>query len=88
MLTWLDLQPDDGTMNEFIFMVNEAPVGGYIARAIGESIFREADTLDEVRTNVLDAVRYHFDKEKCASTVENRLDLGVELPEPLPRFIL
>ena len=57
-------QPYDGIMKELIFMVEEAPEGGYTARAVGESIFTEADTLDEVRTNVLDAVRCHFDEGK------------------------
>ena len=31
-------------MNELIFMVEEAPEGGFLARALGESIFTEADT--------------------------------------------
>jgi hypothetical protein len=49
-------------MNELIFVVEEAPEGGYTARALGESIFTEADTIEEVRSNVLDAVRCHFDE--------------------------
>ena len=48
-------------MNELIFVVEEAPEGGYTARALGESIFTEADTLDELHTQVRDAVRCHFD---------------------------
>ena len=49
-------------MNELIFVVEEAPEGGYTARALGESIFTEGDTLEEVRSNVLDAIRCHFDE--------------------------
>ena len=49
-------------MNEIIFVVEDAPEGGYIAKAAGESIFTEADTLDELRTRVRDAVRCHFDE--------------------------
>jgi hypothetical protein len=50
-------------MSEFIFQVEEAQEGGYIANALGHAIFTEADTLDDLRTNVRDAVRCHFDDE-------------------------
>lgn len=49
-------------MNELIFLVEEAPEGGYTARALGESIFTEADNLAELHTQVRDAVRCHFDE--------------------------
>ncbi len=49
-------------MNEVIFLVEEAPEGGYTARALGESIFTEADTLEELYDQVRDAVRCHFDE--------------------------
>jgi len=48
-------------MTEIIFIVEEAAEGGYIARAVGASIFTEADNLDELRSGVRDAVRCHFD---------------------------
>jgi hypothetical protein len=48
-------------MTELIFHVEEAPEGGFTARALGHSIFTEADTLEALRTAVLDAVRCHFD---------------------------
>jgi hypothetical protein len=48
-------------MNEIIFVVEEAPEGGYTARAVGEAIFTEADGLPELREAVRDAVRCHFD---------------------------
>lgn len=48
-------------MKELIFLVEEAPEGGFTARALGESIFTEADTLDALRTQVLDAVRCHYE---------------------------
>jgi hypothetical protein len=48
-------------MNEVIFLVEEAPEGGYTARALGVSIFTEADTLPELHAQVRDAVRCHFD---------------------------
>lgn len=49
------------TMNEILFVVESAPEGGYVAKALGESIFTEADTLEELHTNVRDAVLCHFD---------------------------
>jgi hypothetical protein len=48
-------------LNEIIFLVEEAE-GGYIARALGESIFTEADSLEELHKQVRDAVRCHFDE--------------------------
>ena len=49
-------------MNEIIFVVEDAPEGGYVAKAAGASIFTEADTLDELYAQVRDAVRCHFDE--------------------------
>lgn len=49
-------------MNEIIFQVDEAPEGGYVAQALGHAIFTEAETLDELRSNVRDAVHCHFDE--------------------------
>ena len=49
-------------MTEVVFLVEEAPEGGFTARAVGESIFTEADSLDELRANVRSAVECHFDE--------------------------
>ena len=49
-------------MDELIFLVENAPEGGYTARALSASIFTEADDLDSLREQVRDAVRCHFDK--------------------------
>jgi hypothetical protein len=48
-------------MSEIIFLVQDAPEGGYTARALGESIFAEAETVEELRQNVRDAVACHFE---------------------------
>ena len=48
-------------MIELVFLVEEAPEGGYIARALGTSIVTEADDLPGLRTAVRDAVRCHFE---------------------------
>jgi len=47
-------------MNEIIFLVEESPEGGFTARALGKSIFTEADTLEHLRNNVREAVDCHF----------------------------
>ena len=49
-------------MSEIIFVVEEAPEGGYIAKALGESIFTEADDLESLHERVRDAVRCHFEE--------------------------
>lgn len=47
-------------IKEIIFLVEEATEGGYIAQALGESIFTEADTLEELKIQIKDAVHCHF----------------------------
>ena len=46
---------------EVLFLVEDAVEGGYIARALGHSIFTEADTWEELKQAVRDAVHCHFD---------------------------
>ncbi|MCL4205190.1 MAG: hypothetical protein KJ000_22130 [Pirellulaceae bacterium] len=48
-------------MTEIVFLVEESPEGGYTARALGRSIFTEADTLALLRANVREAVQCHFE---------------------------
>jgi len=57
------------TMNELIFMIEESLEGGFTARALGESIFTEAETLEELRQQVRDAVRCHFDEGKAPKVI-------------------
>ena len=54
---------------EIIFLVEEAPEGGYVAQALGHSIFTEADTWDELRAAVQDAVQCHFEETEKPSIV-------------------
>ena len=51
-------------VKEVIFTVEEAPEGGYTARALGYSIFTEAETVEELRGEVVDAVQCHFDEQE------------------------
>jgi len=56
-------------MSETIFIVEDAPEGGFIARAVGESIFTQAATVDELRDQIRDAVRCHFDEGKMPKLI-------------------
>ena len=47
--------------SEIIFIVEESLEGGFEAKAVGHSVFTEADTIDELKTKIQDAVRCHFD---------------------------
>ena len=49
-------------MNEIIFVVEEAPEGGLSARSLGESIFTQAESVEELHSRVRDAVRCHFEE--------------------------
>ncbi len=50
-------------MNEIIFEVRDDEAdGGFVARALGHSIVTEAETWEELRANVRDAVLCHFDE--------------------------
>jgi len=61
-------------MSEIVFVVEEAPEGGFIARAVGESIFTEADSLAELHERARDAVRCHFDEGKAPKLIRTITD--------------
>jgi len=48
--------------SEIIFLVEESPEGGYEAKALGQSIYTQAESLEELRAMVRDAVRCHFEE--------------------------
>ena len=51
-------------LNEIIFSVKESPEGGYEATALNHSIFTEADTFEQLKEMVKDAVACHFEPEQ------------------------
>jgi hypothetical protein len=51
-------------MEEIIFLVEESDEGGFIAKGLGVSIFTEAETLEELRTSVKEAVHCHFEDNR------------------------
>jgi hypothetical protein len=54
---------------EIIFIVEESPEGGYEARSLQHSIFTEADTFEELKEMVHDAVSCHFKPEDRPSLI-------------------
>lgn len=49
---------------EIIFLVEEDSVSGFFARALGHPIFTQAETLEELKKNIRDAIRCHFDESE------------------------
>ena len=49
-------------MTEIVILVEEAPEGGFTARALGYSIYTEADTYEELKLAIQDALNCHFDQ--------------------------
>jgi len=54
---------------EIIFLVEESPEGGYEARALGYSIYTEAETLEELKEMIKDAVKCHFEEEEAPKLI-------------------
>ncbi len=51
-------------MIEIVFLVEDDPDGGFTARALGESIFTQADNLESLKEMIRDAVDCHFIEEQ------------------------
>jgi hypothetical protein len=49
--------------SEIVFLIEEDPENGYVATALGESIFTQASNVATLREMVRDAVRCHFPEE-------------------------
>ena len=50
-------------MSELIFEVTQEADGGFVAECLTEAIFTQADSWEELRTNVKEAVEaFHFDR--------------------------
>jgi hypothetical protein len=68
------------TNSEIIFEVEESPEGGYEARALGHSLYTEADSLEGLRTMVRDAVRCHFEKGSRPRVIRLHVDPNTAPP--------
>lgn len=51
-------------MSEIIFIVEEDPESGYLARALSESIYTQAETMEDLYAAVKDAVLCHFEPDQ------------------------
>jgi predicted RNase H-like HicB family nuclease len=58
--------------NEIIFLVEECPEGGYQARALGPSICTQAETLEELKEMMQDAIRCHFEEDDRPALIRLR----------------
>ena len=52
------------TTDELIFLVEEDPEGGYNAKALGQSIFVQAEPFDSLKKNIKDALKCYFDRKE------------------------
>ena len=54
-------------MSEIIFLVDEVPEGGFTAQSLSIPISTEAETWDELKVAIQNAILYHFDEDKRPS---------------------
>ena len=59
--------------DQIIFLVEDSPEGGYEARALGHSIVAQADSMEELRMMVRDAVSCHFDESDRPNVIRLHL---------------
>ena len=58
---------------EIIFEVTEAPEGGFVARALGHSIFTQGDDWNDLKEMARDAVLCHFEKADAPRVIRLHL---------------
>ncbi len=61
------------TMNEILFVVEEAEDGSYRANAVGQAIHTEADSLEELHAEIRDAVHCHFNEGQAPPLIRLHL---------------
>ncbi len=59
--------------SEIIFSIQESPEGGYEAHALGHSIYTQAETLEELKAMLQDAVRCHFTPDSMPRVIRLHL---------------
>lgn len=58
-------------MKEIFFLIQEVPEGGYTARAIGQSIFTEAEDLQTLKENIKEVLECHFEHKADRPSIVN-----------------
>ena len=66
--------------SEIIFVVDESPEGGFEARALGQSIYTQADTFDALKAMVREAVHCHFEESTRPQIIRLHLVRDVVIP--------
>ncbi len=56
------------------FLVKDSLEGGYEAKAIGNSIFTQAETYEELKINIKDAVACHFEDSELPKMIRIHYD--------------
>ena len=54
---------------EIVFVIEESQDGGWISRALGYSIFTEADSIEELKINIREAINCHFEEESIPQII-------------------
>ena len=67
-------------IKEIIFIVEESLDGGYEAKAAGYSIFTEGETVEELKKNIAEAVRCHFEEQDLPSLISLRFQREEVIP--------
>ena len=62
-------------MSEIVFLIEDDVDGGYTARALGESIFTQADDIESLKQMLRDAVRCHFPEEQTRPIIRHRYSM-------------
>jgi len=55
--------------SEIFFIIQDSLEGGFEAHAPGESIFTEAESLEELKKNIREAVACHFEDDKMPKII-------------------
>jgi len=56
-------------MKEIIFVIEESLDGGYEAKALGYSIFTQAESYEEIKDCIRDAIKCHFDEDSLPQII-------------------
>jgi hypothetical protein len=56
-------------MTEIIFIVEDALEGGFTAKALQEIIFTEADTIEQLKANIKEAVECYFEEAEMPKII-------------------
>lgn len=57
-------------MSEIVFIVQEDLEGGYTAKAVDKAIFTEADSVEELKNNIKEAIDTHFDEDNKPTLIK------------------